>query len=171
MLHRTSDYANSHLVLLLIWLILSNALLSFLDDSLNSPVSSIVIVRGGLRQQQLNDVPVLLGCSGMDGLLPSCILCIGISTPLCNARLGVSAIQDLVSVQTKCSSNHSAGCGLSILCIGISTPLCNGKEKSLRVSAIIMGASSGGSPELPVRCKTWCQRRPSVEAGMQLAVV
>ena len=81
--------------MLLIWLILSNALLSFLDDSLHSPVSSIVIIRGGLRQQQLNDVPVLLCCSSMDGLLPSCILCVGISTPLCNGKkesLCVSAV-------------------------------------------------------------------------------
>ena len=129
MLHRISDYAKSHLMLLLIWLIFSNALLCFLDDSLHSPVSSIVSIRGGLRQQQLNDVPVLLCCSSMDGLLASCILCIGISTPLCNARPGVSAMQDLVSVQTKCSSNHSAGCGLSILCIGISTSLCNEHRK------------------------------------------
>jgi len=80
-------------VLLLVRLVVSNALLSFLDDSIHSPVSSIVIIRGGLRQQQLNNVPVLLGCSCMDGLLPPCILCIGISPSLCNARLGVSADQ------------------------------------------------------------------------------
>ncbi len=89
MLHRISDYAKSHLVLLLIWLVLSNALLSFLEDSLHGPVSSIVSIRGGLQQQQLNDVPVLLCCSRMDSLLPSCILCIGITTPLCNAKFGV----------------------------------------------------------------------------------
>jgi len=83
-------------MLLLIWLILSNALLCFLDDSLHTPVSSIVIIRGGLRQQQLNNVPVLLGCSCMEGLLASCVLCIDISTPLCDARLGVSADADQV---------------------------------------------------------------------------
>lgn len=93
MLHCITDYAKSHLMLLLIWLILSNALLCFLDDSLDSPVSSIVIIRGGLLQQQLNNIPVLLGCSCMDGLLASCILCIGVSTSLCNARLGVRADQ------------------------------------------------------------------------------
>ena len=69
-------------MLLLLGLVISNALLGFLYDPINSPVGRIVSIWGSPGQQQLYNAPVLPGCSSVDGLLASCIFSICITTSL-----------------------------------------------------------------------------------------